>query len=75
MTAGAFRSFEHHHSFEANGSGTRMTDRIRFSAPLGPLGAIAERLFLRSYLQRLVQGRNLVIKQAAEQSSTDAATS
>lgn len=34
-----------------------MIDRVKFTAPLGPLGAIAE-LLLRPYLRRLIEKRN-----------------
>jgi ligand-binding SRPBCC domain-containing protein len=54
---GPFKSFRHVHEFEAAGSGSVMTDRIELTAPLGILGLIAERLFLRRYLQRLIADR------------------
>ncbi|GAB3615937.1 hypothetical protein GCM10027416_04940 [Okibacterium endophyticum] len=56
---GPFRSFRHEHSFEptANG-GTTMIDRVSFTAPLGPLGLIAERLVLSRYMRRLIEQRN-----------------
>jgi ligand-binding SRPBCC domain-containing protein len=66
MQRGAFRSFVHQHLFEAASGGTLMTDVLVFAAPLGVLGWIAEQLVLRRYLQRLLQGRARVIKEAVE---------
>ena len=71
MLRGAFHSMQHDHYFSelagSDGSpGTEMRDVFRFSAPLGPLGWLAERLVLRSYMQNLLRERNLVIKQVAE---------
>jgi ligand-binding SRPBCC domain-containing protein len=67
MLRGMFRSFEHDHYFEAVGSGaTLMRDELRFSAPLGPLGLIAETLVLRRYLERFLVARNQIIRLVAE---------
>jgi ligand-binding SRPBCC domain-containing protein len=66
MVRGAFRSFVHDHTFAATNGGTTMTDHLTFSAPLGILGRIAERLFLRAYLERLLRDRAQTIKEAAE---------
>ena len=66
MLKGMFRSFEHDHYFEPSGDGTLMSDTLRFAAPLGPLGLIAETLVLRSYLTRFLRERNQVIRRVAE---------
>lgn len=66
MTAGMFKNFEHDHRFLEQDGNTVMTDELRFSAPLGPLGLIAERLLLRRYLTGFLRERNEVIKQNAE---------
>lgn len=63
---GAFRRFDHDHHFEAEGRGTRMTDTFDYAAPLGPLGWLAERLFLTAYLRRFLAERNAVVKAVAE---------
>ncbi|WP_007510336.1 SRPBCC family protein [Pseudofrankia saprophytica] len=54
---GPFKSFRHVHEFEATSGGTVMTDRVRFTAPLGPLGRLVERLVLGRYLERLIVDR------------------
>jgi ligand-binding SRPBCC domain-containing protein len=67
MVAGAFRSLRHDHFFEAAGSNvTVMRDHLIFAAPLFVLGTIAERLFLRRRLLKLLTDRNATIKQIAE---------
>lgn len=55
---GPFRSFRHVHEFTNDGTGTVMVDRIEFTAPFGPLGRLAEKLFLARYLKRLIESRN-----------------
>jgi len=66
MVSGAFRSFAHDHEFEPSAGGTVMIDRLRFSAPLWPLGVVVERAVLAPYLRRLIEGRGREIKAAAE---------
>ncbi|UOE45188.1 SRPBCC family protein [Agromyces larvae] len=64
---GPFASFRHEHRFESDASGTLMRDRIRFTAPLGPLGRMVEPL-LRAYLRRLIEERNRHVRAAVEAS-------
>jgi ligand-binding SRPBCC domain-containing protein len=66
MTKGAFRSLEHDHFFEPQAGGTLMVDVLSFAAPLGPLGWIAERLFLGNHLRRFLVKRGMALKQLAE---------
>ncbi|MDQ2986326.1 MAG: SRPBCC family protein [Armatimonadota bacterium] len=66
MQKGAFRRLSHVHEFEAVESGTRMIDVMDFASPLGFLGAIADRLFVASYLRRFVFQRNKELKAMAE---------
>jgi ligand-binding SRPBCC domain-containing protein len=67
MTRGLFRSFTHDHFFAEQPDGkTIMRDELRFSAPLWPLGFLAERLILKRYLTRFLLQRNREIKRVAE---------
>ena len=67
MLSGAFHSMQHDHHFRTLANGlTEMRDDFRFSAPLGPLGWIAERVVLRRYMTNLLRERNAIIKQVAE---------
>ena len=55
---GPFTSFWHEHVFTPVAGGTQLHDRVRFVAPLGPLGTIAERLVLGRYMPHLIDVRN-----------------
>lgn len=66
MERGAFATMVHDHHFASVDGGTEMRDVFRFSAPLGPLGRLAERFVLRGYMTRLLEARNAAIKHAAE---------
>lgn len=56
---GPFEKFWHEHTFRPLGDdSTEMHDHISFTAPLGPLGRLAELLVLRWYLPRLIDIRN-----------------
>ena len=66
MVTGAFAHMTHDHFFAASDGGTLMTDRFEFSAPLGVLGVIAERLFLTRYMRGFIVRRNAILKRTAE---------
>ncbi|GAB3879157.1 SRPBCC family protein [Kibdelosporangium lantanae] len=67
QVSGPFKRWYHAHYFEPDGSGgTVMRDVIDFTAPLGPLGRIAERLVLNRYMPTLIRTRNNHLKAAAE---------
>lgn len=67
MVSGEFRRFDHDHLFEAlPGGRTRMTDVFDYTSPLGPLGRLADVLFLKRYVCNLLAGRNAVLKKMAE---------
>ena len=67
MLRGTFKSFEHDHYFDEQPDGTTlMRDELRFAAPLGPLGWLAETLILRRYLSSFLMERNQLIKAVAE---------
>lgn len=72
MVAGAFKSFRHEHSFEAVQAGTRMIDVFEYRSLLGPLGRIADLLFLTRYMRSLLTMRNQHIKAAAEATGDNA---
>lgn len=56
---GPFGLWEHTHLFEADGdAATVIRDRVRYAIPLGPLGAIADHLFVRRDLRRIFDYRN-----------------
>ncbi len=66
MLAGPFKMMKHRHVFEQKDGYTLMTDEFVYESPLGILGKLADALFLRNYMQNLIEHRNRVIKQKAE---------
>ena len=66
MVAGPFKRFVHDHLFEPAGAGTLMRDVFDYEAPCAGLGRLADRLFLRRHMLRLLEERNAAIKRAAE---------
>lgn len=73
MTRGAFARFTHRHEFLAVAGGTAMRDDFDYTAPLGPLGKIADWLFLERYMRRLLLTRNRELRRVAEQLTEQAA--
>lgn len=67
MVRGAFARFDHDHYFDEDGDGvTLVRDVFDFTAPLGPLGRIAELVFLERYMRRFIVQRAQVLKDLAE---------
>ncbi len=66
MLKGAFKSMRHEHRFKSENGKTLMIDVFEFAAPLGFLGIIAEKLFLKNYMKKFLIERNEVIKKIAE---------
>jgi len=55
---GPYSLWEHTHLFEPEADGaTVIHDRVRYSIPYGPLGALADRLFVRRDLKRIFDFR------------------
>ena len=63
---GAFRRFDHDHFFEEKGGVTIMIDVFDYESPWGWFGHCADRLFLETYLRRLLEKRAAAIQSAAE---------
>ncbi|SRR5216684_5614049 len=66
MVKGAFHSFVHDHYFEPCPDGTIMRDVLTFHSPLGPLGALVDRLVMSRYLRNLLTKRNETLKAIIE---------
>ncbi len=65
---GPFTTWWHEHSFSLLPTGeTLMTDNVKYSAPLGPLGHLTERLVLDRYMPHLLRRRNAWLKSALEE--------
>jgi ligand-binding SRPBCC domain-containing protein len=66
---GPFKRWHHRHEFFPSNGGTRMRDEVHYSLPLGPIGAVADRVFVGRYMTRLLRDQNGYIRELAEGSS------
>ena len=64
--SGAFQSLRHEHRFTSIAGGTLMRDHLEWTSPLGPLGRLADALFLRRYMLRFLALRNRNLKAILE---------
>jgi ligand-binding SRPBCC domain-containing protein len=61
---GPYKCWEHTHLFEEDGDGAVVIrDCVRYEIPLGPLGEIASRLFVRRDLRRIFDFRADAVRQ------------
>jgi len=58
---GPYRRWHHSHLFEDAPGGTRMTDRVEFELPLGPLGELARVLLVDRQLAAIFDHRRQAI--------------
>lgn len=58
---GPYRQWVHTHRFAPERGGTRMSDRIAYALPFGPLGRIAHRLLVRRQLEAIFDHRREAI--------------
>lgn len=58
---GPYSFWHHQHHFEAKDDGTEMTDIVHYRLPLGPLGTLAHRLFVRKRLEAIFDYRRKII--------------
>ncbi|MBK1897238.1 SRPBCC family protein [Chryseobacterium paridis] len=66
MLKGTFASFRHQHIFKKDDKNTIMIDILEFESPLGIVGKLFNRVFLKNYLTRFLLERNRIIKKTAE---------
>jgi ligand-binding SRPBCC domain-containing protein len=67
--ASPFKAWRHEHRFESLGPDRcRLTDRITYTPPFGPLGAIGDRVFVNRMLQKTFEQRQILTKRLMETS-------
>ena len=66
LVNGDFKEMKHEHHFKPIKNGTLMIDLFSFESPYGSLGKMANYIFLKRYLRKLLERRNLAIKEYAE---------
>ena len=71
MVKGAFRRFDHDHFFQNDESGTVVRDVFDYTSLRGPFGILADALFLKRYLSRMLAMRNEYIRAIAESGKAD----
>ncbi|MEZ4367327.1 MAG: TIGR01777 family oxidoreductase [Kofleriaceae bacterium] len=59
---GPYRAWWHEHHFIADGERTIMEDHVYYASPLGPLGALADRVMVRAQLRRIFGFRAAAIR-------------
>ena len=60
--SGPFKSWRHEHTFAAvDESTTRLTDRVTYAVRFGPLGRLADRLFVRRQVEAMFRHRHGVL--------------
>ncbi|MGW8424032.1 SRPBCC family protein [Peribacillus simplex] len=65
MVKGAFHSFVHTHQFIESG-GTIMIDKFQYKSPFGPIGVLADKLFLEKHMREFIVSRAKALKKIAE---------
>jgi hypothetical protein len=58
---GPYRRWHHLHEFEEVAGGTKMTDRVEYELPFGPLGDLARALFVKRTLDSIFDYREKTI--------------
>lgn len=66
LISGAFKRFDHDHFFEPKDDKTLMRDVFDYDSPYRIFGRIADTFFLESYMRKLLEERNKLIKKTAE---------
>ncbi|RRN73909.1 cell division protein [Peribacillus simplex] len=66
MVKGAFHSFVHTHQFIEESGGTIMIDKFQYKSPFGPIGVLADKLFLEKYMRAFIVFRAKALKNIAE---------
>ncbi|MCK1992332.1 SRPBCC family protein [Peribacillus muralis] len=66
MVKGAFKSFVHTHQFIEEPGGTIMIDKFQYISPFGPIGVLADKLFLERYMKAFIVSRAKELKKIAE---------
>lgn len=66
MQKGTFKSLHHQHIFKRIKGKTLMIDIFDFESPLGIIGKVFNKIFLKNYMKKFLIERNKLIKTTAE---------
>lgn len=67
MVHGTFRWLRHVHEFHSEGGITLMRDVLTWKAPLGPIGSLADIVFLKRHMAWFVAKKQNHLKEMAEE--------
>jgi ligand-binding SRPBCC domain-containing protein len=59
--SGPFAMWHHEHHFEEVEGGVKMTDLLHYAVPLGPLGALANPLFVKDRVEEIFRFRDQAV--------------
>jgi ligand-binding SRPBCC domain-containing protein len=59
---GPYTLWEHTHTFEPQGNGVLMKDKVLYKLPFGPLGLLAHSLFVKKQVTHIFEHREKVIR-------------
>ncbi len=60
----------HTHTFEDAGTDTRISDRVEYELPFGPLGTLVDRLFVARQVESIFAYRQKVVAALFEQGTS-----
>lgn len=66
MVEGDFKQMKHEHHFKQIDNGTLAINIFTFEAPYGALGKMVNTIYLRNYMEKLLEQRNHIIREYAE---------
>lgn len=66
MVFGVFKSYKHERFFREENKKTIMIDKVYFESPYGVVGKLANWLFLKNYMIKLLVLRNTLLKERSE---------
>jgi ligand-binding SRPBCC domain-containing protein len=69
MLKGAFKSMHHEHHFREENNATVMIDIFRYEVPFGIIGLLFDGIYLKGYMKRFLETRNLILKQMLEKTA------
>jgi ligand-binding SRPBCC domain-containing protein len=71
MVKGAFRRLRHEHEFLPHAEGTLMRDILEWESPLGPIGRLADALFVRKHMTWFVTMKQRELKRLIERQKAE----
>ena len=63
---GDFKNMKHEHFFKQVENGTIMIDQFHYQLRFGKFGSLANALYIKNYMQHLLEERNRMIRSVAE---------